>query len=81
MENQENKMTKGEGDAMGYIVVLDDANCAICGKCIPACPNGVFKMVNKMIVIKNNSIDCDGCSECIDACMYDAIEVRYPHQK
>lgn len=59
-----------------YIVVLDSANCPACGRCIPACPSGIFKMVNKKIVIINNGRDCDGCSECMDACSYDAIDIQ-----
>lgn len=33
-------------------------------------------MVDKKIVITNGGITCDGCSRCIDACIYGAIEVN-----
>ena len=60
---------------MSSIVLIDEASCIGCTKCIAACPVdaifGASKMMHTVI-----ASECIGCNLCIPACPVDCISVQ-----
>jgi Fe-S-cluster-containing hydrogenase component 2 len=48
--------------------------------CMAACPEAAISRTSKGVVIVNNK-KCDGCSDCVRACPYDAIHLNPDTQK
>ncbi|VCU70776.1 Ferredoxin-2 [Pigmentiphaga humi] len=61
-----------------FPVVLDSARCADCGKCLDACPTGVFQRpepgAKPMAVFAK---DCHVCFLCVPDCPSGAITVSW----
>ncbi len=56
-------------------VVIDEARCNACGKCVERCPRGVLAMENGKVVVKN-VIECIACKQCVAACPTKVISVK-----
>lgn len=58
----------------GHSLVLDQARCNGCGRCVEVCPHGVFEMVAKVAKVTSRDT-CMECGACRMNCSEDAIQV------
>jgi len=70
--------------------VVDEAKCTSCGKCVAACPKGLFELVSlaRLVHIRCESRDkgkdvrryckvgCIACKKCETVCKFDAVHVE-----
>ncbi|MDR3292378.1 MAG: 4Fe-4S binding protein [Methanobrevibacter sp.] len=49
---------------------IDQSNCAKCGICVDACPNGLIIRQGFKIIIKGG---CTNCKKCLGVCPMDVI--------
>lgn len=54
-------------------VSVDKSRCTLCGKCIDACPRGVFSMGPGELIFDEGK--CILCRYCLKVCEYDAIDL------
>jgi uncharacterized Fe-S center protein len=50
-------------------------NCAVCGKCVEACPADAILLAEDKAMIDPDL--CEGCATCIGVCEFDAVEVPW----
>jgi len=69
---------------------VDELKCKSCGKCVEACPKGLFELqpLSKLVHVRCRSTDkgkfvrkycevgCIGCKKCETVCKFDAIHVE-----
>jgi Na+-translocating ferredoxin:NAD+ oxidoreductase RNF subunit RnfB len=69
---------------------VDEAKCTSCGKCVVACPKGLFELVSLkgLVHIRCESTDkgkavrryckvgCIGCKKCETVCKFDAVHIE-----
>jgi ferredoxin len=53
---------------------LDREKCTGCGRCVEACPRGVFVMRERKAEIRDRD-DCIECGACQRNCAFDAVTV------
>jgi len=58
---------------------IDEEKCIACGKCLEFCPNDVFELGAKVMVVKNPMNCVVGCTKCAPECPVDAIS--FPTKK
>jgi sugar/nucleoside kinase (ribokinase family) len=51
---------------------VDTEACNLCGKCVDACPSGIFQKADNSILVRNTDL-CLRCGKCAKACPRDAI--------
>lgn len=56
-----------------FEIMYNGENCTLCGRCVPACPQGA-------IVLEDNALTtnlslCNSCGKCTDVCYYNAREI------
>ncbi len=70
--------------------VVDEAKCTACGKCVKACPKGLFDLIplGKLVHVRCVSRDkgavtrkacavgCIGCKKCEKVCPFDAVRIE-----
>jgi len=70
--------------------LVDEAKCTSCGKCVAACPKGLFELVPlaRLVHIRCESTDkgkavrkycrvgCIGCKKCETVCKFDAVHIE-----
>ena len=76
-------MPRGPRQSKGYTVVVDEAKCRGCGRCIQVC-------AYQAITFKSNAVDgwcavvdealCKGCGNCISVCPTNAADSPYRDQ-
>ena len=54
-------------------LLFNAAKCAVCGRCVPACPHGCHKIEQGRHVF--NREFCVGCGKCVKHCLSDALEL------
>ena len=53
---------------------FDFTNCAGCGKCIDACPNGAVQRTENNLIVTDRD-RCSACGLCVDVCLHEAREI------
>lgn len=61
---------------MGIEIIME--RCVGCGMCVPACPFGAIKLVDRKAVI---GAECTLCGACVKACKFSAIDFSRPKTK
>jgi len=59
-------------------LIIDKDKCKGCKLCIPTCPYGAIKMVDKLAVFTD---ECNQCGACVDSCKFDAIYYDSPVER
>lgn len=62
-----------EGIAKGPELMVRSSRCARCYSCVDACPRGAISRNTGPIAV--DRAKCDLCGECVQVCMYEALEM------
>ncbi len=54
-------------------ITLDQDLCTGCGLCLPVCPNDVFVLEGKKVIVAGDN--CMECGHCQAACPVEAIKI------
>ena len=77
-------MPRGPRQSKGFTVVIDEALCRGCGRCLRACPYKAVSLNRNAIGGWCASVDealCKGCGNCISVCPSNAADSPYRNQK
>ena len=58
------------------VAFIDPEKCRRCVACVGSCPLGALKGSPGSVPVVSHSL-CTGCGLCVEACRFNAIEVRY----
>jgi NADPH-dependent glutamate synthase beta subunit-like oxidoreductase/NAD-dependent dihydropyrimidine dehydrogenase PreA subunit len=76
-------MPRGPRQSKGYTVVVDEARCRGCGRCIQVCPHHAITFnrntVGGWVSVVDEAI-CKGCGNCISVCPSNAADSPYRDQ-
>jgi heterodisulfide reductase subunit A-like polyferredoxin len=76
-------MPRGPRQSKGYTVVVDEARCRGCGRCIEVCPYQAISLRKNDIGGWHARVDealCKGCGNCISLCPCNAADSPYRDQ-
>lgn len=63
-----------EGLERKFQVMFKKDACVSCGACVPVCPKGIHSITEQGHTV-NREIDCIGCRKCMEACLYNALDI------